>query len=122
MRIEIRGLQVFGHHGVQAYERERGQWFWIDAALEVPAPEEDELESTVDYSAVMETICELSGSKRFRLLESFARALAEEILERYPRVERVQVRVRKRLPSTRAALEWVAAEVELPRRGIRENA
>jgi len=115
MRIEIRGLQVFGRHGVHAHERERGQWFWIDAVLEVPPPEEDDLESTVDYSAVMETIGELSESRRFRLLESFARALAEGLLERFPRVERARVRVRKRLPSARTAPDWVAAEVELPR-------
>jgi dihydroneopterin aldolase len=114
-RIEIRGLQVFGHHGVHASERERGGWFLVDAVLEVPAPEEDALESTVNYTAVIETICELSESKPFRLLESFARALAEGLLARFPRVERAQVRVRKRLSSPRAVLHWVAAEVELGR-------
>lgn len=114
-RIEIRGLQVFGHHGVHAYERERGRWFLVDAALDVPAPEEDELESTVNYTDVVETICELSGSRQFRLLESFARALAEGLLARFPKIERARVRVRKRLPSARAALRWVAAEVAVTR-------
>ena len=114
-RIEIRGLQVFGHHGVHAYERKRGRWFLVDAALDVPAPEEDELESTVNYTDVVETICELSGSRQFRLLESFARALAEGLLARFPKIERARVRVRKRLPSARAALRWVAAEVAVTR-------
>jgi len=115
-RIEIRGLQVFAHHGVHAYERERGRWFLVDAVLDVPAPEEDELERTVDYTDVIEAICELSGSHRFRLLESWARALAEGLLARFPQVERARVRVRKRLPSARAALRWVAAEVAVTRK------
>ena len=122
-RIEIRGLQVFGRHGVHAHERERGQWFLIDAVLDVASPRRDELGSTVDYSAVIETILELSASEPFQLLESLARALAEGLLERFPRVERARVRVRKRLPSARGALDWVAAdvEVELPPGG-REGA
>lgn len=114
-RIEIRGLQVFGRHGVHAYERERGRWFLVDAVLDVPSPEEDELESTVNYTDVVETICELSGTRQFRLLESLARALAEGLLARFPRVGRARVRVRKRLPSARAALDWVAAEVTMTR-------
>ena len=120
-RIEIRGLQVFGHHGVHAHERERGQWFLVDAVLEVPAPQEDALESTVDYTAAIERICELSTSRQFRLLESFARALAEGLLEGFPRVERVRVRVRKKLPAARAMLDWVAAEAEARRSTPRDG-
>lgn len=121
-RIEIRGLQVFGYHGVHADERERGQWFLVDVVLNVPAPEDDKLENTVDYTAVVETICELSGSRQFRLLESLAQALAAGIVEKFPKVKRACVRVRKRLPSSRAALRWVAAEVELARTPKHERA
>lgn len=114
-RIEIRGVQIFGHHGVHASERERGQWFWIDVVFEIPAPEEDGLRHTVDYTDVLEAIGRLSASRQFTLLESFARALAEGLLERFPRVERTRVRVRKRLPSAPTALRWVAAAVEVAR-------
>jgi len=120
-RIEIRGLQVFGHHGVHTHERERGQWFLVDAVLEVPAPQEDALESTVDYTAAIERICKLSAARRFRLLESFARALAEGLLEGFPRVDRVRVRVRKKLPAARAMLDWVAAEAEARRSTPRDG-
>ena len=53
--IEIRGLEVFAHHGVHEHERRDGQTFLFDVRLEC-APrgpsESDDLEDAVDYGAV----------------------------------------------------------------------
>jgi dihydroneopterin aldolase len=117
-RIIIRGLELFGHHGVSAVERERGGLFSLDLELEGAFGRADELEETVDYRRVIEGVEEIN-KKSFKLIEAFARAVAEAILRDFPRVEWVKVRVKKLHPPLPAgtAVEWVAAEVIREREG-----
>jgi len=118
-RLTIRGLRLFGHHGVRPEEREHGQLFFVDVRLELERPSAaDELAETVDYTAVIEAIHEVNRSRRFRLLESFARTLASRLIEGFPRVRRAWVRVRKRPLWSGLDLEWVGAEAECERGGV----
>jgi dihydroneopterin aldolase len=106
-------LQLFGHHGVYEDERERGQLFALDAEIEFDFPRRDELSETIDYSRVIERIRELNETQTFRLIETFAQAIAEEILKDFRQVRRVRVRVRKLKPEIAPGitLDAVAAEV-----------
>jgi dihydroneopterin aldolase len=92
--IELRGLELHGHHGVLEHEREHGQRFLFDLELDVPAPSEDAIEAAVDYREVAATVREISDERAFALLETLAAAVAEALLARFP-VTRVRVRVRK---------------------------
>jgi 7,8-dihydroneopterin aldolase/epimerase/oxygenase len=95
VRIELEGLELHGFHGALEWERERGQRFVFDVALEVgEAGASDRLEDAVDYRDVAVCVREVSDGRAFRLLEALATALADELLARFP-VERVEVRVRK---------------------------
>lgn len=112
-KILIHNLELFGHHGVYPEEREKGQQFWVDVELEGDFAAQDELSETIDYSQVIEKIKQINSVKRFQLIESFAKAIAEELLREFSKVHRVKVRVKKR-PFEAAALsplDWVAAEV-----------
>lgn len=111
-RIVIRNLELYGHHGVYTEEREKGQQFWVDVELEGDFAAQDELSETADYSQVIESIKRINSAQRFQLIESFARAIAQELLREFPRVRKVKARVKKR-PVKAAALpplDWVAAE------------
>ncbi len=111
MHLQFRGLKLFGHHGLRPEEQERGQFFLIDVRLEIErASGRDDLAETVDYTAVMEAIRELNQRERFKLLESFAQAIAGLLVERFPQVRRARARVRKRLLWSGVDVEWVAAE------------
>jgi 7,8-dihydroneopterin aldolase/epimerase/oxygenase len=93
--VEVRDLRVFGRHGVHDDERERGQDFVFDVALEVgERGTSDRLEDAVDYVAVARAVQEVSDAHRYALLEALASAVADE-LERQFSPERVRVRVRK---------------------------
>ena len=82
--VELRGLRVFGRHGVHAREREQGQYFLFDVDLEVgDRGVSDRLEDAVDYSAVARVIEELSGAHAYNLLEALATAVADELLRRF---------------------------------------
>ncbi len=101
MIVELRGLEVFGHHGVGEDERERGQVFLYDIELEVgERGVSDRIEEAVDYREVAATAREVSESRQFRLLEALAPAVADALVKRFP-VGWVRVRVRK--PDVRPA-------------------
>jgi dihydroneopterin aldolase len=105
MIVEIHGLEVFGHHGAGEDERRRGQPFLFDVTLELADPVDDELEATVDYRVVRDTVREVSDAHEYKLLESLAVAAADAIVSRCA-VESASVSVRK--PGI-AWAEWTAA-------------
>jgi 7,8-dihydroneopterin aldolase/epimerase/oxygenase len=115
MKVELRGLEVFGRHGVGEEERRRGQRFVYDIELEVgERGASDLIEDAVDYREVAAAVREVSETRQFHLLEALAPAIADAIVARFP-VERVRVRVRK--PEVRPAgldVEFAAVTVERP--------
>jgi dihydroneopterin aldolase len=113
--VEIQGLELQGRHGALEEEREAGQRFLFDVRLEVgdEAGHSDRLEDAVDYRDVATTIREVSSGRRFTLLEALARAVAEELIRRFP-LQAVSVRVRKPDVRLEAPVEWTAVTVELP--------
>lgn len=111
-RVLIRGLKLYGRHGVRVEEQERGQLFTVDVWLDLERPSaEDDLAATVDYTEVVRVIRELNEAHRYRLLESFARAVAEVLIERFEPLQRARVRVWKRLIRPGLDVDGVAAEV-----------
>ena len=115
MIVELVGLEVFGHHGVDDDEREVGRQYLYDVALEIDEPRLDTVESTVDYRAVAACVREVSDARQFRLVESLAAAVADELASRFP-AARVRVRVRK--PGIRPsglAVDYSAATAERDR-------
>jgi dihydroneopterin aldolase len=106
--VELRGLRVFGRHGVHAHEKQDGQDFLFDVDLDVgDRGSSDRLEDAVDYSAVARAVQELSDARSYDLLEALATEIADELLRRFG-AERVRVRVAK--PDVRpGGLEGIAA-------------
>jgi 2-amino-4-hydroxy-6-hydroxymethyldihydropteridine diphosphokinase/dihydroneopterin aldolase len=95
--IELAGLELWAHHGVEEAERESGQRFLFDVwlyATDERGRYTDRIEDTVDYREVVAAVREVSDSRRFRLLEALATAVADELLARFP-LHTAVVRVRK---------------------------
>ena len=109
--VELHALEIFGHHGVLEEERRNGQMFLYDLQLEVgDAGADDRIEDAVDYRDVVDVVQRLSDGRRFDLLEALASAVADALLERFEKVERVVVRVRK--PQVALPVQWSAVTVE----------
>jgi dihydroneopterin aldolase len=99
--VEVRGLRVFGRHGVHEDERERGQDFLFDVELEVgERGTTDRIEEAVDYVEVAGAVLAVSDARQYALLEALASAVADELERRFS-PERLRVRVRK--PEVRPA-------------------
>ncbi len=100
-RIEIRDLRVMGMHGALPEERERAQPFSLDVVAWVDmtaAQQSDELADTVDYGALAHAAADVVGGRSYRLLEALAGRLASALLIVDPRLEAVEVTVRKLRP------------------------
>jgi dihydroneopterin aldolase len=114
LTIELAGLELYDHHGVDEDERRRGQTFVFDLWLDVPddAARSDRIEDAVDYREVAKAVREVSEGRPRRLLETVATAIADELIARFP-VERVRVRVRKpHVDLDAGPLEYSAVTVE----------
>jgi dihydroneopterin aldolase len=111
MRIELRGIELHGHHGVLESERQHGQRFLFDVELEVgEAGTSDRIEDAVDYRDVVACVREVSDTQSYRLLEALATAVADELVARFP-VAVAQVRVRKPDVVLNPPVEYAAVSV-----------
>lgn len=102
-RIVLTGLRARGRHGVLASEREQGQDFVVDVALQLDlraASTSDDLEQTVDYGTLAQAVVADVEGEPLDLIEALAERVARTCL-RHPRVVDVEVTVHKpRAPLT----------------------
>jgi dihydroneopterin aldolase len=96
-RISLTGLTAHAHHGVYAFERERGQTFRVDAVLELdtaPAAEGDDLTRTVNYAELAQRLHAVLTGPPVDLLETLAQRLADACLAS-PLVDAAEITVHK---------------------------
>lgn len=95
--VHLRGLEVFGRHGVHEFERSLGQPFVVDLSMTLSrddATRSDDLADTVDYAAVADAVAELVAGPPDRLIERLAGRIADRALAE-PGVVGVEVTVAK---------------------------
>ncbi len=94
-------LRFFGRHGVLSEETARGQDFEVTVRLELPlraAGVADDLAQTVDYRAVHTQVRAIMEGPRRKLVEALTEALADGLLQAFPKVQAVDVEVVKIQP------------------------
>ncbi|MEN3001997.1 MAG: dihydroneopterin aldolase [Armatimonadota bacterium] len=113
-RIFIEGIEFYAYHGVPEAEQQIGHRYCVDVVLELDlsrAGRTDRLEDTVNYGEVARLVLQLGTGQQVRLMETLAERLCAAILERFPLVQRVQVRVAKRLPPTGTVVERAGVQI-----------
>ncbi len=96
-RLAVRGIEIFGHHGVFDLERREGQVFVIDLVLSLDtrsAARSDDLRDTVDYGSLVAKVKEAVESDPVDLIETLAERIADTCLQD-DRVRSVEVTVHK---------------------------
>ena len=99
--VSVRDLAVPAVIGVHDWEREITQTlvFSVDMAADVrKAAWHDDLADALDYSAVARTIASVVRDGRFRLIETAAERVAEQLLADHP-VAWLRLEVRKPIAS-----------------------
>ena len=111
-KIILRGLPVDCIIGTLPAERVSPQRLFFDLTLSGDfsrAGATDELNDAVDYTAVERTVLEYAAGTKFQLLERLAYACADRLLERFPLLSSVTLRIRK--PDAPVASESVELEI-----------
>jgi dihydroneopterin aldolase len=111
--IEITGLSLYTHHGVEEAEREVGQRLIFDLSFEVgecDATVTDRVEDTVDYADVCQQVALAAQERSYKTLERLCSAVADRMIERY-QAESVTVRATKPEPPIPLPVEEVSVEI-----------
>jgi dihydroneopterin aldolase len=112
--IELHGIVLHGFHGVLEEERREGQRFLVDVELDLEheqAARSDRIGDAVDYRGVVSQVRAISDARAYQLLEAFAAAIADALLDDWP-VRAVRVRVRKPDVVLDPPVEYAAVSVE----------
>jgi dihydroneopterin aldolase len=116
--VFIDGLALHAYHGVMQHEAKVGQTFKLDLVLDIDlgeASRSDKLRHTVSYDLVVTTASEAFCSRRYRLVEAAAGAVAGAVLVGFPQVRRVRVTVHKPHAPIAATFDDVGVTVERAR-------
>jgi dihydroneopterin aldolase len=96
-QIQIRGLDVVAHVGVPAKERATPQRLTFNLTLWPARPMDDlndEIAQAVDYAIVCAAVRKFVETRRDKLIETAANALALHLLENFA-LRRVAIELRK---------------------------
>ncbi len=96
--IFVAGLVLHAHHGVGDDEGRIGQQFLLDLVIEIDlshAARSDKLVDTISYADIIDVASKAFGSKRYRLVEAAAGAVADALLASFARIEQLRVTVHK---------------------------
>ncbi|MCC7347840.1 MAG: dihydroneopterin aldolase [Variibacter sp.] len=97
-QIFVKALVLHAHHGVGEDEGRIGQQFLLDLTLDFDlsaASRSDKLADTISYADLVEVAGKAFRSRRFRLVEAAAGAVADAVLSEFPRIQRLTVTVHK---------------------------
>lgn len=117
-KIYINKMQFYGYHGVYQEENKLGQRFFVDVILEMdtrPAGLSDDLQLTVNYADVYDLTRRIVEGNPVKLVESLTEKISTQILNSFPIVEAVTVRVTKPDPPIAGYYDSVAVEVRRER-------
>ena len=95
-KISIDKLVVFGNHGVFEAENMLGQKFLVSVVVYTDTRKAgltDDLACSVNYGDVSRDILKFFQNNTFKLIETVAEKLAQELLLRYDLAEKVDVKI-----------------------------
>jgi 7,8-dihydroneopterin aldolase/epimerase/oxygenase len=111
--IEIVGLSLYTHHGVEEAERTVGQRLVFDLSFDLSdcdATVTDRVEDTIDYAEVCQQVALAAQERSYKTLERLCSAIADRMMDRY-NADAVTVRATKPEPPIPLPVEEVTVEV-----------
>jgi dihydroneopterin aldolase len=115
--IRLHNMSFYGYHGLSPAEKETGRRYEVDCELHLDleqAAQTEKLADTVNYAQVYAKVENVLKNKRFSLIEAIAADICNELMV-YLQVEKVVVRVRKKMPPIPGNLDHIEVEIERER-------
>ena len=116
--IRIKNASFYAYHGTLKEEQNIGGKFEADVDIYTDftkAAENDDLSRTINYVSVYKFIKKIVHQKNYYLIETIATIIADGLLDEFPMIKKVAVRVRKSNVPVGGVIDCVETEV------IKEN-
>lgn len=113
--IRIDNLEVYAYHGVYDEEKEKGQYFYVNAELYTntrKAGMNDDLDVSTNYGTVCDFIHDFMTKHTYDLIETVAEQLAQALLLEFKLVKSVLLEIRKPHAPIEREFESVSVEIE----------
>lgn len=113
-KIFVNGMEFYGYHGVFAEETKLGQRFRADLTIELDLQEAgrtDDLKHTVNYASLYKICKNIAEGKPYKLVESVAEKIAEQVLSEFQQVIYCTVKLYKPDPPIPGHYQFVAVEI-----------
>ncbi len=100
LTINIKGINVFGNHGVYNQEKKEGQEFKVDIKIEMKENlnfenyKSESFDNTVNYENLINDVNNISASNSFDLIETFAYEILNTF-KKYENISKATVTVHK---------------------------
>ena len=115
-RIVIKDLKIFANHGVFDEEKQKGQYFYVSAVIELGLKNvgtTDKIANTVNYADVAEIIESTFTETAYDTIEAAAEAVMEAVLSKYSIIRKLKIKVSK--PEAPVKADFRDIYVELTR-------
>lgn len=119
--IRIKKATFYGYHGVMSEEQSVGGKFEADIDIYTDftnAAKKDSLHETIDYHKVYKFMYHLALEQKHYLIETLATKIADELLIKFPSINKIGVRVRKNNPPLGGVVDCVEVEVIKERKDL----
>ncbi len=115
-KVSLEGIEFHAYHGAFPEESILGNRFTLDLELETnfsTAMTEDKLSGTVDY-AKLYSLIKSRMDEKVKLLEHLGYLIIQDILETYPKTEKVNLTLKKHHPALGGLVKHSAVTVRYP--------
>jgi len=106
--IAIHGAEFFAYHGFYPEEQKLGTKFVVDVDVDftpVNDLKDDKIANTVDYEQLYKIVVGQMQQTR-QLIETVAQSIADDIKEKYPFANKIQVSIKKLNPPLEGKVDY----------------
>jgi dihydroneopterin aldolase len=117
-KIFVAGLELEAKHGLYDQERQLGNLFRFDVRVSADtrnAAATDDLSGTIDYAEIADVVKQEAMGPSTKLVETLAGRIADSLLHRFPKAEKVKVRVAKLNPPGMESVSEAGVEISRER-------
>jgi dihydroneopterin aldolase len=107
-------MSFYAYHGLSSAEKETGRRYEVDCELYLDlekAARSERIGETVNYARVYDTVADIVMNQKFSLIEAIAAKICDELIG-YDRVNKIVVRVRKKMPPIPGNLDHIEVEMQ----------
>lgn len=96
--IILKDLIFYGYHGVAPEENKIGCRFLLNVSCGLDlskAGNSDDLDDTISYEFLFNTVRDAFEERQFKLLEALAQHIINQLFDRYPQINQIKIVVAK---------------------------